>query len=627
LRVGFLRKEPPVDSLLEIGLSNAVAATVLALVAVAVGLACRRPALGHALWLLVLLKLLTPPLVRVPIRWPAPDQLAVATAEVGAQAEDPAEGPAALEPGADAGPEKEMDGPQDEEWFAPLEGEEAPASVPAEPPAAAASGPWWPALAGGVWLAGSLGWFVLAGWRAWRFGRELRCARPAPAALGARVEQLARSLGLARAPAVWLLPGRLAPMVWGLIRPRLLLPAGLPGEISAEGLDTLLVHELAHLRRRDQWVRVLELLALGLYWWHPVVWYARRELQEAEEQCCDAWVVGTLPGTGRTYAAALMDTLDFLSSARVVTPPLASGLGQVADLKRRLTMIMRGTTPRALTWPGCLAVLGLGVLLLPLLPAWGQAQDTGQDKKEVIAVFGGRGGAASDLEKAKAELDRAQAELRKKQAELEKARARLEELTRAERLRVRVRRAAEAAGRGRDPVPASTVIRIEIHGVPGKAAEVDDLVKKLEKALEGKGRRVVILRPGTVLGAMGGGMGGFGGFGAAGGGRGGLRVVVPPGVPAPRAGAGAGVAPVPGVRAVPATPRGRALPLEGLEKKLDNLLREVESLRREIQGGRRAPRGGVFGVPRVPEPPGRPATPVRPPAPARPPIPERPATP
>ena len=58
------------DTLLQIGLSNAVVATFLALVVGCVGLVWRRPALLHSLWLLVLLKLLTPPLVWVPVPWP-----------------------------------------------------------------------------------------------------------------------------------------------------------------------------------------------------------------------------------------------------------------------------------------------------------------------------------------------------------------------------------------------------------------------------------------------------------------------------------------------------------------------------------------------------------------------------
>src|SRR5260370_26607813 len=59
------------DMLLRVGLGNAVLATGLALVAWAAGRLARRPALAHALWLLVLLKLITPPLLTVPISWPS----------------------------------------------------------------------------------------------------------------------------------------------------------------------------------------------------------------------------------------------------------------------------------------------------------------------------------------------------------------------------------------------------------------------------------------------------------------------------------------------------------------------------------------------------------------------------
>ena len=58
------------ETLLHVGLSNALTAAALALVAAAVGSVCRRPALVHGLWLLVLLKLVTPPLVPVRIPWP-----------------------------------------------------------------------------------------------------------------------------------------------------------------------------------------------------------------------------------------------------------------------------------------------------------------------------------------------------------------------------------------------------------------------------------------------------------------------------------------------------------------------------------------------------------------------------
>jgi hypothetical protein len=151
------------------------------------------------------------------------------------------------------------------------------------------------------------------------------------------------------------------------------LPASLVERLTTEQWLTLLAHELAHWRRRDHWVRWLELAALGLYWWCPLAWWAKAQLQQAEEECCDAWVVWTLPGAARAYALALVETVEFLAGARPALPPAASGLGQVQSLKRRLTMILRGTTPRALSLAGIFAVLGLGALLLPLAPTWAQA--------------------------------------------------------------------------------------------------------------------------------------------------------------------------------------------------------------------------------------------------------------
>src|SRR5207302_6641215 len=231
-----------------------------------------------------------------------------------------------------------------------------------------------------LWLTGTVVWTVLVLVRTGRFRRLLRFAEPAPAWLRDEVGVLASRLGLGRVPGVWLVPGRLAPMLWSLGgAPRLLVPDELLDGLTAEQRATLLLHELAHLRRRDHWVRLLELLATGLYWWHPVVWWARRELREAEEQCCDAWVVWALPGAGRVYATALLECLDFLSEVPRPLPLGASGLGQTDDLKRRLTMIMSGMTPRRLSWGGGLVLACLGLMLLPLVPTFAQDKTPRRD--------------------------------------------------------------------------------------------------------------------------------------------------------------------------------------------------------------------------------------------------------
>ena len=101
----------------------------------------------------------------------------------------------------------------------------------------------------------------------------------------------------------------------------------------------MLAHELAHLRARDHLMRILELIAGVLYWWHPLVWWSRHELREAAEQCCDAWVVSAMPRLTARYAAALIEAIEFISSAPNAVPALASTMGQFTDLRRRLLMI------------------------------------------------------------------------------------------------------------------------------------------------------------------------------------------------------------------------------------------------------------------------------------------------
>jgi beta-lactamase regulating signal transducer with metallopeptidase domain/flagellar motility protein MotE (MotC chaperone) len=451
------------DSLLQIGLSNAVVATALALVAAFASFMWRRrPALVHGLWLLVLLKLLTPPLAWIPI----PASIA-ATPKTPPPAEEviPPPTPPPEEPTRDADiVESELASALDvydpavEPSSVPEQRDAEKAAPPPAPIAEKALAlelPDWRPMLLSVWLAGSVGWFLLAGIRVARFSRLLRYATPAAGDLQHEADRLAGALGMKWCPMVQIVPGRLAPMIWGGSRtPRLLLPADLVSKLDRPALCTLIAHELAHIRRRDHHVRLLEFVALGLFWWHPVAWIARRAIREAEEQCCDAWVIAVLPESGRTYATALVETLDFLSAAPVA-PPLACGIGQVSDLKRRLTMIMRGATPRALCWREVLAVLALASLL-PLLPTLARAEpeesdapkqpvkqedvkktftfrfDDKSDDKPDAKKSGRRTGftfqiddTSPDIEAAKQELKKLEAELQQKLAEVREASQRL----------------------------------------------------------------------------------------------------------------------------------------------------------------------------------------------------------
>jgi hypothetical protein len=109
-------------------------------------------------------------------------------------------------------------------------------------------------------------------------------------------------------------------------------------------MKTLLCHELAHLKRGDHWIRVVELIPAVLFWWHPVVWLAKRQMREAEELCCDAQVVDFLPNRTRGYAHALVEALDFLAETRSAPAPAVS-FNPMRCFQRRLQMILNRQTP------------------------------------------------------------------------------------------------------------------------------------------------------------------------------------------------------------------------------------------------------------------------------------------
>ena len=124
-------------------------------------------------------------------------------------------------------------------------------------------------------------------------------------------------------------------------------------------------------------MRRLEAVVLGLYWWNPVAWWARREVERAEEDCCDAWVVWALPSAAGAYVEALAATAVYLSGLRLPVPVGASGAGRVRPLTRRLNLILsdRSTGSLGRKVPGLM--LGPGMLALALLPVMAGGQPPG----------------------------------------------------------------------------------------------------------------------------------------------------------------------------------------------------------------------------------------------------------
>ena len=94
------------------------------------------------------------------------------------------------------------------------------------------------------------------------------------------------------------------PVVIGYLRPVVLVPVGMLAGMPAAQIDAILLHELAHVRRRDYLVNALQTVVEGFLFYHPAVWWISGVIRAERENCCDDLVVAT-SGDAREYAAAL----------------------------------------------------------------------------------------------------------------------------------------------------------------------------------------------------------------------------------------------------------------------------------------------------------------------------------
>lgn len=388
-------------SLLQIALINAVVTVPLAAIAFGVGRLAQRPALTHLLWVLVLVKLLTPPVCQIPLvdrvwlqsttlqfvpsllkdmeRSAEPGSLSelnrLNQGSVGLAEDEAKSAGQSSRPRTLASQNKAAAARKDSVLVVIAE------SMRSEVFLQAAT-----ATITIIWALGALIWFGVQGIRCVRFRWSLAYGFAAPRELQQLSDRLAHRMGLSKSPAVWLMPRIMSPMLWGNGDVNMLIfPERLLDRLDQESTETLLTHELAHYRRRDHWVRVVALMATGFYWWNPVVWWARREIEAVEEECCDALVLKSVTSPPKRYAEAILEAIDFLTETPNRLPPLATGLSQFPFLRQRLTWIMRGPRNQDFGHAGKVLCLALACSL-PLQPTWLAAHLPSQSPPIVAAV-------------------------------------------------------------------------------------------------------------------------------------------------------------------------------------------------------------------------------------------------
>ena len=225
-----------------------------------------------------------------------------------------------------------------------------------------------------VVLAWCLGVVALSLWHLAGWMLALRLRRMATVVadqnLLALVAGVAKSLRMTRP--VRLLESVLVevPAVIGWLKPAILLPVGFATGLSPQQVEAVLAHEIAHIRRWDYLVNLLQALVETLFFYHPAVWYISRHIRAEREHCCDDLAVGA--GAERFgYAELLVQLAGRMGAGALARPrPAAAMMGAVgpaSQLRQRIGRLIGLPEGNHAAHPGWLA----GIVLFAALATGG----------------------------------------------------------------------------------------------------------------------------------------------------------------------------------------------------------------------------------------------------------------
>lgn len=217
-------------------------------------------------------------------------------------------------------------------------------------------------VAGAVWMAGMLASLVSVGVKWMRIKEQLRSnAIDTPASIHDLTTKLASHLGIRRTIEIVMTSKPIGPAVVGTWRPLIVLPEAILSGRSAADIEPILSHELMHVKRGDTAVALLETFVRAIWWFHPAVLQAADAMSQVGELCCDKDVLDKLQYAPRRYANSLIHVIE--SKSQLLPLVGQPGIRQQQVTRDRLKRIMTMDTARP-RWQLHLGLLLLGILVI-----------------------------------------------------------------------------------------------------------------------------------------------------------------------------------------------------------------------------------------------------------------------
>ncbi|MFI4851126.1 MAG: M56 family metallopeptidase [Gimesia chilikensis] len=199
------------------------------------------------------------------------------------------------------------------------------------------------------------------------------------------VSTLASRWSLKLAPRIAETKELIVPTVVGLFRPLILLPTSMLSGLTPAELELILTHELAHIRRWDMWINLLQRLAETILFFNPGLWYVNRKINLLREFCCDEMTCNYEPCDQHAqrvnYASALLRVLELAHPQHPQTADLASlavSGASPSEVRRRVARLFGEPLSEPFRLSRVLICISLTLLLCSISTIWAIQTDPGQ---------------------------------------------------------------------------------------------------------------------------------------------------------------------------------------------------------------------------------------------------------
>ncbi|MDI6449283.1 M56 family metallopeptidase [Anaerobaca lacustris] len=230
----------------------------------------------------------------------------------------------------------------------------------------------WQSLVLLAWAAVVLALLLLLLQRAWFVRGLVAQTQEAPLSLKTALDQCRRRMGVARPISLRISPNASSPAVCGLLRPVILIPENLAPRLQPHDLQAVLLHELAHVKRGDLWVNLIQTLLQIVHFYNPLLWLANAMIRRTREQAVDEAVLVAMGETARDYPETLLHVAKLAFHRR---PALSLRLIGVVEsksaLRSRIKHILARPFPKTarLGIAGLIAIVAIAAVLLPMARA------------------------------------------------------------------------------------------------------------------------------------------------------------------------------------------------------------------------------------------------------------------